>query len=78
MPSPHGPAAELTWHWGMAYRIWAADGIWYACRDDHDEIIQATDPERLSFMIRDDYFRRAGRAPLPRRSDPRVVPSPPE
>ncbi len=54
------PLDELTWHWGMAYRIWAADGIWYACRNDHDEIIQATDPERLSFMIRDDYFRRDG------------------
>jgi hypothetical protein len=25
-----------------------------------DEIIEATDPERLSFMIRDDYFRRDG------------------
>jgi len=54
------PLDELTWHWGMAYRIWAADGTWYARRNDHGEIMQATDPERLSFMIRDDYFHRAG------------------
>jgi len=37
-----------------------ADGTWYARRNDHSEIMQATDPERLSFMIRDDYFHRAG------------------
>ena len=54
------PLDELIWHWGMAYRIWAADGTWYARRNDRDEIMQATDPERLSFMIRDDYFHRAG------------------
>ena len=54
------PLDELTWHWGMAYRIWAADGTWYARRNDRSEIMQATDPERLSFMIRDDYFHRAG------------------
>jgi hypothetical protein len=54
------PLDELIWHWGMAYRIWAADGAWYARRNDRDEIMQATDPERLSFMIRDDYFHRAG------------------
>jgi len=56
------PLDELIWHWGMAYRIWAADGTWYARRNDHGEIMQATDPERLSFMIRDDYFGRAGPA----------------
>jgi hypothetical protein len=38
---------------------WAADGTWYARRNDHGEIMQATDPERLSFMIRDDYFHRS-------------------
>jgi hypothetical protein len=54
------PLDELIWHWGMAYRIWAADGTWYARRTGHGEIMQATDPERLSFMIRDDYFHRAG------------------
>jgi hypothetical protein len=54
------PLDELIWHWGMAYRIWAADGTWYARRNDHGEIMQATDPERLSFLIRDDYFHRAG------------------
>ena len=54
------PLDELILHWGMAYRIWAADGTWYARRNDHREIMQATDPERLSFMIRDDYFHRAG------------------
>ena len=54
------PLDELIWHWGMAYRIWAADGTWYARRNDHSEIMQATDPERLSFMIRDDYFGRSG------------------
>ena len=54
------PLDELIWHWGMAYRIWAVDGTWYARRNDHSEIMQAADPERLSFMIRDDYFHRAG------------------
>jgi hypothetical protein len=44
----------------MAYRIWTADGTWYASRKDRDEIMQSADPERLSFMIRDDYFRKAG------------------
>jgi hypothetical protein len=53
------PLGELIWNWGMAYRIWAAAGTWYARRNGHDEIMQAADPERLSFMIRDDYFRRA-------------------
>jgi len=52
------PLEELIWHWGMAYRIWSADGTWCARRHDRDEIIQAADAERLSFMIRDDYFRR--------------------
>jgi len=54
------PLEELIWHWGMAYRIWSADGSWYARRHDRDEIMQADDPERLSFMIRDNYFHRAG------------------
>jgi hypothetical protein len=54
------PLDELIWHWGMAYRIWANDGTWYARRNDHAEIMQAADPERLSFMIRDDYFGRPG------------------
>ena len=54
------PLDELNWHWGMAYRIWAADGTWYARRNHRGEIMQATDPERLSFMIRDDYFHRSG------------------
>jgi hypothetical protein len=54
------PLDELIWHWGMAYRIWAADGTWYARRNGRGEIMQATDPERLSFMIRDNYFHRAG------------------
>jgi hypothetical protein len=54
------PLDELLWHWGMAYRIWSAGGTWYARRHDRDEIMQAGDPERLSFVIRDDYFHRAG------------------
>jgi hypothetical protein len=62
------PLEELIWHWGMAYRIWSAGGTWYARRHDRDEIMQAGDPERLSFVIRDDYFRRARPA----------APSPPE
>jgi hypothetical protein len=63
------PLDELIWHWGMAYRIWAADGSWYARRNAHGEVMQAADPERLSFMIRDDYFGRAGpgAAPPPER-----------
>jgi hypothetical protein len=52
------PLDELIWHWGMAYRIWSAGGSWYARRHERDEIMQAGDPERLSFVIRDDYFRR--------------------
>jgi hypothetical protein len=55
------PLDELIWHWGMAYRIWTADGTWHARRSDHPgESMQAADPESLSFMIRDDYFRRSG------------------
>ena len=54
------PLEELIWHWGMAYRIWSAGGTWYARRHERDQIMQAGDPERLSFVIRDDYFHRAG------------------
>jgi hypothetical protein len=54
------PLEDLIWHWGMAYRIWTARGIWYARRNGHGEVIDARDAESLSFMIRDDYFRRAG------------------
>jgi hypothetical protein len=54
------PLDELIWHWGMAYRIWVTDGTWYARRNNHGEIMQATDPECLSFRIRDDYFGRPG------------------
>jgi hypothetical protein len=53
------PLDELIWHWGMAYRIWAADGIWYARRDGGGGLIESADPERLSLLIADDYFRRA-------------------
>ncbi len=59
------PLDELIWHWGMAYRIWSAKGIWYAQRNGEDEVIQADDPETLSFVIRDDYFRRSGRRQPP-------------
>ncbi len=59
------PLDELIWHWGMAYRIWSAGGIWYARRNGEDEIMQADDPEALSFMVRDDYFRRSGRTQPP-------------
>lgn len=55
------PLDELIWHWGMAYRIWTAEGTWYAHRSDHHgEDMQAVDAESLSFMIRDDYFGRSG------------------
>jgi hypothetical protein len=53
------PLGKLIWYWGMAYRLWAANGTWYARRNGRDEIMQAADPEQLSFMIRDDYFGRA-------------------
>ncbi len=59
------PLDELIWHWGMAYRIWSAQGIWYAQRNGEDEVLQAGDPESLSFMIRDDYFRRSGQTSPP-------------
>jgi hypothetical protein len=69
------PLDELIWHWGMAYRIWAADGTWYARRNGHGEVMRAADAEHLSFMIRDDYFRRkvsptAAPAGLPTSSPP--------
>ena len=69
------PLDELIWHWGMAYRIWAADGTWYARRNGHGKVMRAADAERLSFMIRDDYFRRnvsptAAPAGLPTSSPP--------
>lgn len=54
------PLDELIWYWGMAYRIWAADGTWYARRNGDGPLLQAADAETLSFMIRDDYFRKAG------------------
>ena len=66
------PLDELIWHWGMAYRIWSAKGIWYARRKDQDEVMQAEGPESLSFMIRDDYFRRSGQVapPPPQEEEP--------
>lgn len=67
------PMDDLIWHWGMAYRIWSAKGVWYARRkDEADEgqVMQADDPESLSFMIRDDYFRGSGHAPPPPEEEP--------
>lgn len=63
------PLEQLIWHWGMAYRIWSVKGTWYARRKDQDEVMQATDPESLSFMIRDDYFRRSGHTAPPQRKE---------
>jgi hypothetical protein len=64
------PLDELIWHWGMAYRIWSAKGVWYARRNGTDAVLQAEDPENLSFMIRDDYFRRSGRTSPPPPEEP--------
>jgi hypothetical protein len=57
---------NLNWHWGEAYRIFAAGyGCWTASRRDARGRLLAEDLESLLAMIRDDY----GRRPVPRRHD---------
>jgi hypothetical protein len=52
----------LDWHWGDAYEITEACGVWRAVRRDNQRTLVATAPEDLRDLIRKDYNAR----PVPR------------
>jgi hypothetical protein len=54
--------AALAWHWGEAYEVTEALGVWRAVRLDNWRALVATEAEDLRDQIVDDYTR----APVPR------------
>jgi hypothetical protein len=53
---------DLQYHWGAAYEITEALGVWRAVRLDNSVALIATDPGALHDLILEDY----GRRPVPR------------
>jgi hypothetical protein len=61
------PQGCLRWHWGGAYMISHAGGVWAAQRRDDRQTIVRDSPEALHEAIIADYTARPvprGRAPL--------------
>jgi hypothetical protein len=56
--------AALAWHWGEAYELTEALGVWRAVRLDNQRSLIATDAEKLRDLIIDDYSKE----PVPRRA----------
>jgi hypothetical protein len=54
--------ADLRWHWGEAYEITEACGVWRAVRLDNQRAVVATEAEELRDLITADYARQ----PVPR------------
>jgi hypothetical protein len=54
--------AALTWHWGEAYEITEAVGVWRAVRRDNQRTLVATEAEDLRDLIIKDYSKE----PVPR------------
>ena len=50
--------ADLRWHWGEAYEITEALGVWRAVRLDNQVALVAGDPEELRALIIHDYTCR--------------------
>lgn len=49
---------DLRWHWGDAYEITEANGVWRAVRLDNQVSLIASDGVNLRDLIVDDYSRR--------------------
>lgn len=49
---------DLAWHWGEAYEITEACGVWRAVRLDNQRALVATDPQDLRDLIVKDYAAR--------------------
>jgi hypothetical protein len=65
MQSAHDVEAaldDLKWHWGDAYEITEALGVWRAVRRDNQVSLIARGPDELHNLIKDDYAAR----PVPR------------
>jgi hypothetical protein len=65
MQPAHGADAaldDLRWHWGDAYEITEALGVWRAVRRDNQVALIASGPGELRDLIVTDYNRR----PVPR------------
>jgi hypothetical protein len=58
--------ADLQWHWGSAYLITGAAGLWIAQRRDDGRTLTATGPDSLRELIIEDYAAR----PVPRDDAP--------
>jgi hypothetical protein len=56
--------AALAWHWGEAYELTEALGVWRAVRRDTGRTLIATEAEDLRDQIIDDYSKE----PVPRRA----------
>jgi hypothetical protein len=54
--------AELVFHWGEAYEITEALGVWRAVRRDNQVSLVASDPASLRELIIGNYTAR----PVPR------------
>jgi hypothetical protein len=52
----------LEWHWGDAYEITEASGVWRAVRRDNQRTIVATEAHDLRDLILADYTKE----PVPR------------
>jgi len=50
--------ADLRWHWGEAYEISEALGVWRAVRLDNGLTLVAIDPEELRALVVRDYTSR--------------------
>jgi hypothetical protein len=50
--------SDLEFHWGEAYEITEALGVWRAVRHDDQRALIATDPEELRALIITDYTAR--------------------
>ena len=61
-----GALEDLRWHWGNAYEITEALGVWRAVRLDNQVALIATDPGELRDLIMTNYAAR----PVPRPSLP--------
>jgi hypothetical protein len=63
---------DLDWHWGSAYEITEALGVWRAVRRDNQVTLVASDPGELWRLIIADYtarpVRRGGRTDVNRRT----------
>lgn len=48
---------DLDWHWGEAYEITEALGVWRAVRRDNQRTLIATDAQDLRDLIKADYAK---------------------